>query len=275
MVWDLKDDEWLKAIGAAPQPPNDLQTLLADDLWAGAFTMWANDLGYVQGDYAPGTLQRVLVEVGWGADGETVYAQYVDPSSGTTVQWPEALLARYARVTSGMDEDYSGALEETQRVATEMLEPYVAPFCADVHELQLDNPTEPRPLARAEFKYDLATVDRINQMELKNLGGFDKTQDWDESEIKFYARENIALIGDNHPASYYDYLNEVGYSYGRLFMKRRGKGFSAGVILASFLNVIEPGGVDPGVRALPNQPEVTEAVEQAIARVSKKEVRWT
>src|SRR5689334_20283083 len=108
MPWNLQDQEWLARIAAETAPPTDVPTLLSDELWANAFSMWATDLGFTEGDYTPSTLHRLWVDLAYGASGETIYAQYLDPSTGGG-QWPDALLDRYARAANGMDDDYSGA----------------------------------------------------------------------------------------------------------------------------------------------------------------------
>ena len=274
MAWELTDQEWLTRIGAETAAPNDVQALLSDDLWANAFSMWATDLGVAQGDYTVSTLHRLWVDLAYGATGEAVYEQYVDPSSGSVVQWPDGLLDRFARGANGMDSDYMGALEETRRVVSDMLEPYVARFCQDVHDLQSENVSEPTPVPAKFITPDEGAVDAINQMVLKELPEFrsDKAN-MAESQVRFYATSDLVLIGDSHPASYYEYLTARGYTVGTITMMRRGSAFSPGRMEVGLLDVIRPGGESYGDVPLPSQDDIRQVVTDAVGRVSNKEVR--
>jgi hypothetical protein len=271
MAWELQDEEWLARIAAETAPPEDVQSVLSAELWANAFSMWATDFGYATGDYTAGTLHRVWVDLDYGTAGETVFAQYIDPLSGTMIQWPASLVDRFARVANGMDSDYSGALGETRRVASEMLQPYVARFCADVHELQSHNVSEP---THAATKPDMGVVDGINQAVLKDLPEYrsDKAN-LTESQVRFYASPDVVLVGDSHPASYYDYLTGVGYTIGTITMMRRGSGFNPGRVEVGILEVIRAGGDSYGNLVPPDQDDIRKAVTDAIGRVSNKEVR--
>ena len=271
MAWDLQDPDWLARIAAETAPPGDVHAVLSDELWGNAFSMWATDLGYGHGDYAASTLHRVWVDLAYGADGPTVYAQYVDPSAGAGLSWPEGLVERYARAANGMDGDYSGALEETRRMTTELLEPYVARFGEDVHALQSAHVSEPTPVAARQAKPDLGAVDAINQQTLKDLPEFNS--DPAGATVRFYATTDVVLIGDNHPASYYDYLTAVGYTIGTIMMMRRGSTFSAGRVQVGLLEVIQAGGQSYGDVPVPSQDDIRQAVTDAVGRVSKKEVR--
>jgi hypothetical protein len=274
MAWELKDQEWLTRIAAETAPPNDVHALLSDELWANAFSMWATDLGFAQGDYTVSTLHRVWVDLAYGTPGESIYEQHMDPSSGSVVQWPNALSDRFARAANGMDSDYLGALEETRRVVSEMLEPYVARFCQDVHVLQSENVSEPTPVPAKSIKPDVGAVDGINQMMLKELPEFrsDKAN-LAESRVNFYATPDVVLIGDSHPASYYEYLNAVGYTIGTITMMRRGSAFNPGRMEVGLLEVIRPGGQSYGDLPVPSQEDIRQAVTDAVGRVSNKEVR--
>ena len=274
MAWQLTDQEWLTRIAAETAPPNDVPALLSDELWANAYSMWATDLGFVQGDYTASTLHRVWVDLAYGTAGETVYEQYLDPSAGSGVPWPEALLDRFARAANGMDSDYSGALDETRRVVSEMLEPYVARFCEDVHALQSENVSEPMPVPAASVKPDLGAVDAINQAVLKDLPEFrSEKANLADSRVRFYATADVVLIGDDHPASYYEYLNAVGHTIGTITMMRRGSAFNPGRMEVGLLEVIRPGGESYGDQVPPSQDDIRQAVTDAVGRVSNKEVR--
>ena len=274
MAWDLTDQEWLTRIAAETAPPADVETLLSDELWANAFSMWASDLGFTHGDYRASALHRAWVDLAYGTSGETVYEQHIGPPSGTSVQWPEGLLERFARAANGMDGDYSGALDETRRVVTEMLEAYVSLFGADVHALQSANVSEPTPVATKFIKPDVGAVDRINQAVLKDLPEFrSEKANLEDSRVRFYATSDLVLIGDSHPASYYDYLTAVGYTIGTITMMRRGSGFNPGRVEVGILEVVKAGGESFGNVPLPSQDDIRQAVTDAVGRVSNKEVR--
>jgi len=271
MAWQLTDDDWLARIAAETAPPRDVPSVLSSELWANAFSMWATDQGYTTGDYTASALYRTWVDVRYGTAGETVYAQHLDPASGTPVAWPASVLERFARVANGMDSDYSGALAEAQHALEEMLQPYVDQFCADVLEIQSRNVSEPTPTAT---KPDVGVVDGINQTVLKELPEFrSEKANLIESQVRFYATPDLVLIGDSHPASYYDYLTARGYTIGTVTMMRRGSGFSPGRVEVGILEVINPGGQPLGDRVPPDQDDIRKAVTEAIGRVSNKEVR--
>lgn len=270
MTWDLRDEDRLCSVCAETAPPTDLETLLSEDLWASAFSAWATDLGYQQGDYTASTLHRVLIDLAYGASGETIYAQYLDPSSGSGLSWPSAVFERFERVANGMDSDYAGALAETRGAATEMLEPYASLFRDDIFQLQSQHPREPTQVETTLSQIDMSTVDGINQAALKDLPELSK--DSSGSKVTFYANTELVLIGDNHPASYCEYLNDRGHTVGTIMMLRRGSAFSAGRVQVGLLDVIQPGGErQEGV--LPSQDDIRQAVTDAIGRVSNKEVR--
>ena len=274
MAWELKDEDLLKRVAAATAPPGDLQTLQSDDLWANAFSMWATDLGFQQGDYKASSLLHLWADLTYGAAGETVYAQYVEPSGGAGIQWPSSVLDRFERVANGMDSDYSGALAETRAAATEMLEPYASQFRADVQAIQSEHVSEPTPVPVREAKPDMSAVDRINQMVLKDLPEFrsDKAN-LSESQVKFYANTEVVLIGNNHPSSYYDYLDAHGHIVGTITMMRRGGAFSPGRMEVAVNDLVHPGGESHGDRPFPHPDDILRGVIEAIGRVSNKEVR--
>jgi hypothetical protein len=94
-----------------------------------------------------------------------------------------------------------------------------------------------------------------------------------DSQVKFYATSDVVLIGDNHPASYYDYLNAVGHTVGTITMMKRGSTFSPGRMEVGILEVIQAGGESYGDVVLPSQDDIRQAVTDAVGRVSNKEVR--
>jgi len=273
MAWDLKDDELLKRIAERTAPPSDLRAILSDDLWANAFSMWATDLGYQRGDYAASNLHRVWADLEYNTPGETIYKQYVDPSSGSGIQWPTSVLDRFERVANGMDGDYSGALAETRAATTEMLERYVSPFRDDIQAVQSEHVSEPTTKAVNLTQPDMATVDRINQAELKDLPEYKGGQNLTASQVKFYANTGAVLIGDKHAASYYEYMDTVGHSFGTITMIKRGGAFGPGRVEVAINGAVEPGGVYPGDRVLYGQEVIRDAVTEAFGRVSNKEVK--
>lgn len=273
MAWDLKDDDLLKRIADTTAPPSDLPTILSEELWANAFSMWATDLGYQRGDYAASNLQRVWRDLEYNTSGETIYNQYVDPAGGSGIQWPPSVPERFERVANGMDSDYSGALAETRAATTEMLERYVPLFRDDIHEIQSMNVSEPTPVTINLPKIDMAMVDRINQAALKDLPEFKSTQNLPASQVKFYANTGAVLIGDNHAASYYEYMDAVGHTFGTITMMKRGGAFGPGRLEVAINGVIEAGGIYPGERVLYGQGDIRDAVTEAIGRVSNKEVK--
>jgi hypothetical protein len=271
MEWDLKDEDLLSRIAATSAPPSDLQAILSDELWANAFSMWATDLGFNQGDYNVGNLYHVWRDLSYGAPGETVYAQYVDPSGPSALQWPSNVVERFERVANGMDSDYSGALAELRYATIETLEPYASQFRDDIHSLQSQHVSEPTLVDVKLSPPDLGMVDGINQMELKDLPEFGK--DAAGSKVKVYANTEVVLIGDNHPGSAYEYLNATGHTVGTIVMMKRGGAFSAGRVEVGLLEIINPGGQSYGDLPAPSQDDIRQAVTEAIGRVSNKEVR--
>lgn len=260
----------LNSVCAQTAPPADVEAILSDDLWASVFSAWATDLGYQQGDYTASTLHHLWIDLAYGTPGETIYAQYVDPSSGSALPWQTSVFDRFERVANGMDSDYAGALAETRGATTEMLEPYASWFRNDIFELQSQQPSEPTPVGMTLDQIDMGTVDSINQAALKDMPEFDK--DPDGGRVNFYATTDLVLIGDNHPGTYYQYLTEHGYVLGTIMMMRRGSTFSAGRVEVGILDVIKPGG-EAQVGVLPSQDEVRQAVTDAIGRVSNKSVK--
>ena len=273
MAWDLKDDDLLKRIAERTEPPSDLRAILSDEVWANAFSMWATDLGYQRGDYAASNLHRVWRDLEYNTPGETIYNQYVDPSSGSGIQWPTSVLDRFERVSNGMDSDYSGALAETRAATTEMLERYVTPFRDDIQAVQSEHVSEPTPVAINLTKPDMGTIDRVNQMALKDLPEFRNSQNLPASQVKWYATSETVLIGDNHPASYYEYLDATGHHVGTITMMKRGGAFGAGRVEVALNGLVQPGGQPHGDRPFPNPDDVLQAVTDAIGRVSNKEVK--
>jgi hypothetical protein len=270
VAWQLTDEDMLNSVSAETAPPTDLEGLLSSDLWASVFSAWATDLGYQQGDYTASTLHRVWIDLAYSTPGETIYAQYVEPSSGSALPWPTSVFDRFERVANGMDSDYAGALAETHAAVTEMLEPYASMFRDDIFELQSQHPSEPTPIEITLSQIDMGTVDSINQAVLKDLPEFNK--DPAGSRVTFYANTEVVLIGDNHPGTYYQYLYDRGHTVGTVTMMRRGSAFSAGRLEVGLVEVIQPGG-GSRVGVLPSQDEVRQAVTDAIGRVSNKEVR--
>ncbi|HET6915616.1 MAG TPA: hypothetical protein VFH56_05950 [Acidimicrobiales bacterium] len=274
MAWDLKDDDLLKRIADTTAPPSDLRTILSEELWANAFSMWATDLGYQRGDYGASNLQRVWRDLEYNTSGEQIYNQYVDPAGGSGIQWPSSVPERFERVANGMDSDYSGALAETRAATTEMLERYVTPFRDDIHEIQSANVSEPTPVAVNLTKPDMSVVDRINQAELKDLPEMRSSgANLSEAQVKFYANTAAVLIGDNHAASYYEYMDTVGHTFGTVTMIKRGGAFGPGKVEVAINGAVEPGGVYLGERVLYGQDIIRDAVTEAIGRVSNKEVK--
>jgi hypothetical protein len=271
MAWELKDEDLLSRITATTAPPSDLQTILSDELWANAFSMWATDLGFNRGDYNAGNLHHLWRDLSYNVAGETVYAQYVDPSGPSTLRWPSNVLERFERVANGMESDYSGALTELRHATIEALEPYASQFRDDVHSLQSQHVSEPTLVDVKLSPPDLGTVDRINQMELKDLPEFGK--DAEGSKVKFYANTEVVLIGDNHPGSAYEYLNATGHTVGTIIMMKRGGAFSPGRVEVGLLEIIKAGGASYGDQPAPSQDDIRKAVTEAIGRVSNKEVK--
>lgn len=273
MAWDLKDEDLVKRIADATAPPSDLRSLLSDELWANAFSMWATDLGYQRGDYKASSLHHLWADLDYGTAGETIYAQYVQPSGAATLPWPSNLSSYFERVTNGMDSDYTNALAETRRAATEMLEPYASMFRDDIRALQSQHVGQPTPVPIKMVEPDMGTVDRINQAVLKDLPEFRSEKDnLAESKVTFYATPSVVLIGDNHAASYYEYLNAVGHTVGTITMMRRGGAFSPGRVEVGLLEVIQAGG-EAYAGVPPDQDDVRQAVTDAIGRVSNKQVK--
>jgi hypothetical protein len=275
MGWELKDEDLLNRITASTAPPNDLPTLLSDDLWANAFSMWATDLGYQKGDYNAGKLHHLWIDLDYRTPGETIYAQYVDPSGPSALQWSSGVTDRFERVANGMESDYAGALAELRGAATEMLEPHASRFREDIHEIQSTHVSEPTPVGMKLEHIDMGTVDRINQAELKDLPEYRQAaldENPGAARVKFYATSSLVLIGDNHPASYYQYLTDHGYTVGTITMMRRGGAFSRGRVEVAINDQIRPGGESYGDVPIASQDDIRQAVTDAIGRVSKKEV---
>ena len=93
--------------------------------------------------------------------------------------------------------------------------------------------------------------------------------------VKWYANSRVVLIGENHPASYYEYLNSTGHTVGTIIMMKRGGAFSRGRVQVGILEVLKgDGGKDTNELGLyPNQDDILQALTDAIGRVSNKEVR--
>lgn len=271
MAWELKDEELLSRMTATTAPPGDPQAILSDELWANAFSMWATDLGFNQGDYRASNLHQLWRDLSYGTPGETVYLQYVEPSGQSALQWSSNVVERFERVANGIDSDYSGALTELQHATLEALEPYASQFCHDVHSVQSQHVSDPTPVDVKLAPPDLGTVDRINQMELKDMPEFNK--DPAGGTVRFYANTEVVLIGDNHPGSAYEYLNATGHTIGTVMMMKRGGAFSPGRVEVGLLEIINPGGQSYGDRPPPSQDDIRRAVTEAIGRVSNKEVR--
>jgi hypothetical protein len=270
MAWDLRDDELLKRIADRTAPPSDLRGILSDETWVNAFSMWATDLGFQRGDYAASALYRLRVDLEHNTAGETIFSQYVDPAAGSGIQWPSSVPERFERVANGMDSDYSGALAETRAAATEMLERYVSPFRDDILQIQSENVSEPTPVPANLAKPDTGSVDRINQAVLKDLPEFRSAGD--KARVKVYATTEVVLIGDDHPASYYEYLDATGHTLATITMMRRGGAFGPGKLEVAINGMVEPGGQGAGDVLLRGQDEVRQSITEAIGRVSNKEV---
>lgn len=277
MAWELKDEDLLKRIAAVTAPPTDLQGLLSDELWVNAFSMWATDLGFQRGDYKASRLYHLWVDLNYSASGETILARYVDPSGELAIEWPTSVVDRFERVANGMDSEYSGALAETRAAATEMLESYGSQFRDDVQVLQSAHVSEPTRPAINLTKPDMGAVDRINQMVLKDLPEYKSSKGTADalraSQVKFYAAGSVVLIGDNHPATYYGYLDALGHTVGTITMMRRGGAFSPGRVEVAVNDLINPGGKPLGDLVMPDQGDIRQAVTEAIGRVSNKEVQ--
>lgn len=273
MVWELKDEDLLGRVAATTAPPSSVDTLLGDELWSNVFSMWATDLGYQRGDYKASLLHHLWADLNYGTPGETIRAQYVDPNGPSALPWQTSVQERFERVANGMDSDFGGALAELRNATIEALEPYVSQFRGDILELQSQHVSEPTPVPVKMIRPDMSTVDSINQTTLKDLPEFSKNQGG--STVKFYANSSAVLIGDNHPASYYEYLKATGHTIGTVRMMKRGGAFSPGRVEVGILEVLDPDG-RPDVNELGlymSQDDIRQAVTDAIGRVSNKEVK--
>lgn len=273
MVWELKDEELLDRVAATTAPPSSVETLLGDELWSNAFSMWATDLGFQRGDYKASHLHHLWADLSYGTPGETIRAQYVDENGPTALPWQTSVVERFERVANGMDSDFSGALTELRHATIEALEPYVSQFRDDILGIQSQHVSEPTPVPVKMTRPDMSTVDSINQATLKDLPEFGK--DRESSTVKFYANGSAVLIGDNHPASYYEYLKATGHTIGTVRMMKRGGAFSPGRVEVGILEVLDPEG-RPDVNELGlylGVDDTRRAVTDAIGRVSNKEVK--
>ena len=87
MGWGLKDEDLIAGIAARTAPPTDVETLLSDELWSNAFSMWATDLGFSSGDYKASHLHHLWADLNHGTPGETIWANYVDANGTSALPW--------------------------------------------------------------------------------------------------------------------------------------------------------------------------------------------
>jgi hypothetical protein len=273
MGWKLKDDELLDRVAAATAPPGDLETLLADELWSNVFSIWATDLGFEGGDYNASRLHHLWADLSYGTAPDTIRAQYVDPGGASALPWPASVLERFERADNGMDSDYNGAVTELRHATIEALEPYASKFRDDIKGVQSEHLSQPTLVDVKLTQPDMGLVDRVNQATLKDLPEYNS--DHTGATVKWFANSQVVLIGDNHPASYYQYLKATGHTEGWLMMMKRGSAFKPGRVEVGVIEVYKPDG-DKDVNKFglsPNQDDIRQAVTDAVGRVSNKEVK--
>jgi hypothetical protein len=236
------DRAFIEAVEEKGRPGASPWDTLYDVDWANIFARWADT-------------EQLGVDEQGAAQAMKYYAQgnslrdlrglVVDSDAPFAVQWPADVTMTLERVHNGMASEQDGK-DAIYRSASNILEPHWGRFLAFVDSVLAQSVSAPTPVATSAANLDLAVVDGINQKNLKDLpaGGY----------LYFWQKGGVILLGEGHPASYYEWAGgyETGYR-GTVTMSKKG------------------GLLDSGKVFVAGSPD-EDAFDAALARFSKKKV---
>lgn len=218
MTWDLKDEDMRASIISAVAPPSVLTDLLANDMWASTFSVWATEQGWAKGVYEPSRLFELWRDYRGGTAWETVRDKYVVDGNPMSLEWPSAVKDAFGRAATGESEPRA-ALAQLWGYSAERLERYVTEFLADIKEIQSSAASEPTVVAFSREGIDQAMVDRVNGANVKDLQPKQLVNGW--------LKGDLLLLGEGHPASYLAYAKDGGVEV-QVWMWDKGGAFGRG-----------------------------------------------